>query len=94
MVDHAHDDAEDPQTQVVHPMRALIENHCYLDAFLDLEQNGMALLLMVGLILVPIIMFAFFYPVEVLLWVSGVVLAIAALYESCVIWKKWHPVKS
>jgi hypothetical protein len=44
-----------------------------------------------GLILVPIIMFAFFYPIEVLSWVGGVVLVIAAIYESCVLWKKRHP---
>lgn len=80
--------------QPVHPWRALIENHCYLDSFIDVKQNGLSLLLMDGLILVPIIMFAFFYPLQVLMWVGGTVLALAVVYESCVIWKKRHTVKS
>jgi len=77
----------------VHPWRALIENHCYLDSFVDLKQSGLSLLLMDGLILVPIIMFAFFYPMQTLAWVGGVLLVIAAIYESCVIWRKRHPVR-
>ena len=56
----------------VHPFRALIQNHCYLDAFV--EKGGMSLLLMDGLILVPVIMFAFFYPVQVLMSVGAVAL--------------------
>ena len=80
--------------QPVHPWRALLENHCYLDSFVDLKQNGMALLLMDGLILVPVIMFAFFYPVQVALWVGAVALVIFAVYESCVLWRKRHPVRS
>jgi len=78
----------------VHPWRALIANHCYLDSFIDLKQNGLSLLLMDGLILVPVIMFAFFYPMQTLLWVGGVLLALAVIYESCVIWRKKHPVQS
>jgi len=50
--------------------------------------------LMDGLILVPIIMFAFFYPFETLMWVGGVLLVVAAIYESCVIWKRRHPARS
>lgn len=77
----------------VHPWRALIENHWYLDNFVDLKQSGLSLMLMDGLILVPIIMFGFFYPVQTLLWVGGVLLVIGAIYESCVIWRKRHPVQ-
>ena len=77
----------------VHPWRALIENHCYLDSFVDLKQNGMSLLLMDGLILIPVIMFAFFYPVQVLTWVGATLLAVFAVYESAVIWRKRHPAK-
>jgi hypothetical protein len=73
----------------VHPWRALIENHCYLDAFVD--KGGMSLLLMDGLILVPVIMFAFFYPRQVLLSVGALLLVAFAIYESCVLWKKRHP---
>ena len=80
--------------QPVHPWRALIENHCYLDGFIDLKQSGLSLVLMDGLILVPVIMFAFFYPMQTLMWVGGVVLVLAAIYESFVIWKKRHPAGS
>ena len=80
--------------QPVHPWRALIENHCYLDGFIDLKQSGLSLVLMDGLILVPVIMFAFFYPMQTLMWVGGVLLVLAAIYESFVIWKKRHPAGS
>ena len=80
--------------QPVHPWRALIENHCYLDSFVDLKQSGLSLLLMDGLILVPVIMFAFFYPVQVLLSVGAFLLVVFAIYESCVIWRKRHPARS
>ena len=80
--------------QPVHPLRALIQNHWYLDSFVDLKQNGMSLLLMDGLILVPIIMFGFFYPKEVLLTVGVVLLIVGAIYESFVIWRKRHPARN
>jgi hypothetical protein len=60
----------------------------------DLKQSGLSLMLMDGLILVPIIMFGFFYPVQTLLWVGGVLLVIGAIYESCVIWKRRHPARN
>jgi hypothetical protein len=78
----------------VHPWRALIENHCYLDSFVDLKQSGLSLLLMDGLILIPIVMFAFFYPLQTLAWVGGVVLVVAVIYESFVIWRKRHPART
>ena len=76
----------------VHPFRALIENHCYLDGFV--EKGGMSLLLMDGLILVPVIMFAFFYPMQVLLSVGIFLVIVLAIYESCVIWKRRHPART
>ena len=76
----------------VHPFRALIENPCYLDGFV--EKGGMSLLLMDGLILVPVIMFAFFYPMQVLLSVGVFLIIVLAIYESCVIWKKRHPART
>jgi len=80
--------------QPVHPWRALIENHCYLDSFVDLKQNGLSLLLMDGLILIPVIMFAFFYPTQVLLTVGAFAVVLFVIYEGCVIWKKRHPASS
>jgi hypothetical protein len=46
-----------------------------------------------GPILIPVIMFAFFYPVQVLTWVGATLLAVFAVYESAVIWRKRHPAK-
>jgi hypothetical protein len=53
--------------------------------------GGMALLMMDALLLVPLIMAAFFYPYEVLAFV--VVLAVVSLagYEGYVLWRKRHP---
>ena len=78
----------------VHPFRALIENHLYLDNFVDRKQSGLSLLLMDGLILVPVIMFAFFYPMQVLLTVGVFAVAMFAIYEGWVIWRKRHPARS
>ena len=50
--------------------------------------------LMDGLILVPVIMFAFFYPVQVLMSVGAVALVLLVVYESCVIWKRRHPARN
>jgi len=53
--------------------------------------GGFALLMMDGLLVVPLIMAAFFYPLQVLALV--VVLAVVSLagYEGYVIWRKRHP---
>jgi len=53
--------------------------------------GGMSLLMMDGLLLVPLIMAAFFYPIPVLIAV-GVLLALSvAVYEGVHIWRKHHP---
>jgi len=31
---------------------------------------------------------------QTMMWVGGVLLVLAAIYESCVIWKKRHPAGS
>jgi len=53
--------------------------------------GGFALLMMDALLAVPLIMAAFFYPLQVLALV--VVLAVVSLagYEGYVIWRKRHP---
>jgi len=53
--------------------------------------GGFALLMMDGLLAVPLIMAAFFYPLQVLAFV--VVLAVVSLagYEGYVMWRKRHP---
>ena len=53
--------------------------------------GGIALVMMNGLLAVPLIMAAFFYPRQVLALV--VVLAVVSLagYEGYIIWRKRHP---
>jgi hypothetical protein len=54
-------------------------------------EGGFALLMMNGLLAIPLIFAAFFYPLQVLALV--VVLAVVSLcgYEGYIIWRKRHP---
>jgi hypothetical protein len=54
-------------------------------------EGGLALAWMDGLVLIPFIMAAFFYPLEALLAAVAFLLVSFAVYESYVIWKKRHP---
>ena len=54
-------------------------------------EGGMALLWMDGLLLIPLIMAAFFYPVEALVAIGAVLLLSLAAYEGYVLWRKRHP---
>lgn len=53
--------------------------------------GGMSLLLMDGLLLVPLIMAAFFYPIQVLIGVGAVLVLTIAAYEGVALWRKHHP---
>ena len=53
--------------------------------------GGMSLLMLNGLLLVPLIFAAFFYPVQVLLLVGALLLVSVAAYEGVHIWRKHHP---
>ena len=52
--------------------------------------GGMSLLLMDGLLLVPLIMAAFFYPLQVLIGVGTALLVAIAAYECVALWRKHH----
>ena len=54
-------------------------------------EGGLSLVMLDGLLAVPLIMAAFFYPLQVLALV--VVLAVISLagYEGYVLWRKRHP---
>ena len=52
--------------------------------------GGMSLLLMDGLLLVPLIMAAFFYPIQVLIGVGAALLLAIAAYECVALWRKHH----
>jgi len=56
-------------------------------------EGGLSLLWMDGLLLIPLIMAAFFYPVEALLAVGAVAVLSLASYEGYVLWRKRHPIK-
>ena len=53
-------------------------------------EGGLSLLLMDGLLLIPLIMAAFFYPMEALLAAGAVVLLSFAAYEGYILWNKRH----
>lgn len=53
-------------------------------------EGGLSLLLIDGLLLVPLIMAAFFYPVETLVVGGAVVLLSLAVYEGYILWNKRH----
>jgi len=75
----------------VHPMRVLWQQNFYLGEFVTTE-GGMSLLLMDALLVVPLIMAAFFYP-HAALMVAGVVLFLTfAGYEGYMVWKHYHHV--
>ena len=62
----------------------------YWDEMISYE-GGMSLLMMNGLLLVPLVFAAFFYPVQVLLLVGVVLVLSFAVYEGVYIWRKHHP---
>ena len=53
-------------------------------------EGGLSLMYMDGLLLIPFIMAAFFYPVEAAIAAGALLLISFAVYESCVIWKRRH----
>jgi hypothetical protein len=54
-------------------------------------EGGLSLIWMDGLLLVPFVMAAFFYPLEALLGAAALLIVTFAVYESCVIWRRRHP---
>jgi hypothetical protein len=73
----------------IHPIRELFHNHFYLDSLVSTE-GGLWLLMMDALLLVPLIMAAFFYPVEVLTFTAAILLISFAGYEGFVLWRRRH----
>jgi hypothetical protein len=52
--------------------------------------GGMSLLMIDGLLLVPLIMAAFFYPIQVLIGVGAVLVLAIAVFECIALWRKYH----
>jgi hypothetical protein len=53
--------------------------------------GGLSLVMLDGLLLIPLIFAAFFYPVQVFALVGAAVLVGLAAYEGYVIWRRRHP---
>ena len=53
--------------------------------------GGLSLVMLDGLLLIPLVFAAFFYPVEVLTVVGIVAVVGLAGYEGYVVWRKRHP---
>ena len=53
-------------------------------------EGGLALMWIDGLLLIPLVMAAFFYPLEAFLAAAALLVVSFAIYESCVIWKRRH----
>ena len=47
-----------------------------------------------GLLLIPFIMAAFFYPIEAAIAFGVLLVLTLAVYEGWVIWRKRHPVRA
>jgi hypothetical protein len=73
----------------VHPLKELLQNRFYLDGLVSTE-GGLSLLMMDALLLVPLVMAAFFYPMQVLVLVGAVLLVSFVGYEGYVFWRRHH----
>jgi hypothetical protein len=73
----------------VHPFRSLIAHGFYLEGLVTTE-GGLWLMMLDALLLLPLIMAAFFYPLQALM-VAGAVLGATLLgWEGYVVWRRRH----
>jgi len=74
----------------VHPWRALVDHHFYLDNVCSTE-GGLWILLIDALLFVPLMMAAFFYPWQSLLVFVAAMLVSFVVYEGWCLWQRNHP---
>jgi hypothetical protein len=55
------------------------------------SEGGLSIMWMDGLLLIPFIMAAFFYPVEAAVAFIGLAVLSLVAYEGWVLWRKRHP---
>jgi hypothetical protein len=77
---------EHDHAKPVHPGRALWQNHFYLDGFFNTE-GAMWIVLMDGLIFIPVIFAAFFYPWQAL---SAGLAILVATFGALKLWNMWE----
>ena len=63
----------------------------YWDEMISYEGGLWSLLMMNGLLLVPLVFAAFFYPIQVLVLVGVLLVVTFVVYEGVHIWRKHHP---
>ena len=73
----------------VHPVKALFQNHFYLDDMVSTE-GGLWILMTDALLLIPLVMAAFFYPMAALTVAGALLLVTFLSYEGYVLWKRRH----
>lgn len=71
----------------VHPWRELVSQRFYVDRVVNTE-GGLWLALINGLLLVPLVMASFFYPVQALLVAIAIALSIAAGFLAYAAWQR------
>ena len=72
----------------VHPLRVLIANRFYLGSWVSTE-GGLSLAMFNSLLFLPFMMAMFFYPVQALIGLAIVLVAMLVLFESYVIWRRY-----
>lgn len=55
-------------------------------------EGGLSLLWMDGLLLIPLMMAAFFYPLEALMTAGALLVVTFLVYEGYIVWRRRHPV--
>jgi len=81
---------EHDHAKPVHPLRALIGHSFYLNRIFSTE-GGLWIVAMDALLLVPLIMAAFFYPWQALMVAVALLVVSFVGYEGYMIWHKRHP---
>ena len=61
----------------------------YWDGLVSYD-GGVAILMMDALLLIPLVMAAFFYPIQVAVAVGAMLLLTLAAYEVYVVWRRRH----
>jgi hypothetical protein len=82
---------DNDHAEPVHPLRALWNNHFYMDGLVNTE-GGLWILLMDALLFVPLMMAAFFYPWQSLMVAVAALVVSFAAYEGWVLWERRHHV--
>ena len=75
--------------QPVHPVRALFQHKFYLSDLVSTE-GGLWIVMTDALLVVPLIMAAFFYPMATFAFAGALLLVSFLGYEGYAIWKRRH----